>query len=96
MDLNDSVEGFICPHCLVNFASSAKLQHHFLEFHSESGEQEDEEECGIYRRMDNHEEEVRNKQIMQARVLDKIVNNVRKVKRAPTFTERSLTKLYMK
>ena len=61
MDLTDSVEGFICPHCLVNFASSAKLQHHFLEFHSESGEQEDEEECGVYRRMDNNEEEVRNR-----------------------------------
>ena len=78
MDLTDSVEGFICPYCLVNFASSTKLQHHFLEFHSESSEQEDEEECGIYRRMD---EEVSSKQIVQARVLNKIVNNVRKVKR---------------
>ena len=57
MDLTDSVEGFICPHCLVNFASSAKLQHHFLEFHSESGEQE--EEDGFYRRMEDDDEEVR-------------------------------------
>ena len=59
MDLSDSVEGFICPHCLVNFASSAKLQHHFLEFHSESGEQEEEEETGVYRRLDSCEDEVR-------------------------------------
>ena len=59
MDLSDSVEGFICPHCLVNFASSAKLQHHFLEFHSESGEQEAEEEIGVYRRIDSGEDEVR-------------------------------------
>ena len=57
MDLTDTVEGFICPHCLVNFASSAKLQHHFLEFHSESGEQE--EEDGFYRRMEDDDEEVR-------------------------------------
>ena len=55
MDLSDSVEGFICPHCLVNFASSAKLQHHFLEFHSESGEQEEEEGIGVYRRLDSGE-----------------------------------------
>ena len=59
MDLTDSVEGFICPHCLVSFASSAKLQHHFLEFHSESGEQED-EEAAMYRRIDSNDEEVRN------------------------------------
>lgn len=64
MDLTDSVEGFICPHCLVSFASSAKLQHHFLEFHSESGEQQDEEEAAMYRRMDSNDEEVRDRKII--------------------------------
>lgn len=59
MDVIDSAEGFICPHCLVNFASSSKLQHHFLEFHSESGEQE-QEEAEVYRRMDGLDDEVRN------------------------------------
>ena len=32
-------EGFICPYCLVGFATSGKLQSHFVEMHSgnESG-----------------------------------------------------------
>ena len=29
-------EGFICPYCLVGFASSGKLQSHFVEMHSSS------------------------------------------------------------
>ena len=29
-------EGFICPYCLVGFASSGKLQSHFVEMHSGS------------------------------------------------------------
>ena len=27
-------EGFICPYCLVGFATSGKLQSHFVEMHS--------------------------------------------------------------
>ena len=30
-------EGFICPYCLVSFASSNKLQTHFIDFHSNEG-----------------------------------------------------------
>ena len=29
-------EGFICPYCLVGFATSGKLQSHFVEMHSSS------------------------------------------------------------
>ena len=29
-------EGFICPYCLVGFATSGKLQSHFVEMHSGS------------------------------------------------------------
>lgn len=27
-------EGFICPYCLVGFATSGKLQNHFVDMHS--------------------------------------------------------------
>ena len=30
-------EGFICPYCLVGFATSSKLQSHFVEMHSGQG-----------------------------------------------------------
>lgn len=30
----NSLEGFICPACLVDFPSSTKLQEHWLQFHS--------------------------------------------------------------
>ena len=30
-------EGFICPYCLVGFASSGKLQSHFVDMHSGEG-----------------------------------------------------------
>ena len=53
-DIADGTEGFICPYCLVNFASSAKLQQHFLEFHSEGEELEEIEEG--YKRMDGEDE----------------------------------------
>ena len=29
-------EGFICPHCLVAFATSVKLQSHFVDIHGDS------------------------------------------------------------
>ena len=35
-------EGFICPYCLVGFATSGKLQSHFVDLHSETSEQEEE------------------------------------------------------
>jgi len=54
-DIIDGTEGFICPYCLVNFASSAKLQQHFLEFHSEVEEPGDIEEEG-YKQMDGEDE----------------------------------------
>ena len=31
-------EGFICPYCLVGFATSGKLQSHFVEMHSGGSE----------------------------------------------------------
>lgn len=31
---SESAEGFICPYCLVSFASANKLQAHFIEFHN--------------------------------------------------------------
>ena len=33
----EGAEGFICPYCLVSFASSSKLQAHFIDFHSNEG-----------------------------------------------------------
>lgn len=54
-DIVDGAEGFICPYCLVNFATSSKLQQHFLEFHSAGEEPEDLEEEG-YKRMDGEDE----------------------------------------
>ena len=33
----EGAEGFICPYCLVSFASSNKLQAHFIDFHSNEG-----------------------------------------------------------
>lgn len=33
----EGAEGFICPYCLVSFASSNKLQAHFIDFHSKEG-----------------------------------------------------------
>ena len=35
-------EGFICPYCQVGFASSGKLQSHFVDMHSGQGQVE----CG--------------------------------------------------
>ena len=61
-DIVDGAEGFICPYCLVNFASSAKLQQHFLEFHSGVEESEDTEEEG-YKRMDGEDEVLHNVQL---------------------------------
>ncbi len=37
-------EGFICPYCLIGFATSGKLQSHFVDLHSEATEPEQEEE----------------------------------------------------
>ena len=34
-------EGFICPYCLVGFASSGKLQSHFVDMHSGQGQVDD-------------------------------------------------------
>ena len=34
---SEGAEGFICPYCLVSFASSNKLQAHFIDFHSNEG-----------------------------------------------------------
>ena len=83
MELSGSVEGFICPHCLVNFASSGKLQHHFLEFHSDSGQQE-EEEAEVYRRMDTYDEEVRScKQYKRGSRINKLAPTL---KRRPCVT----------
>ena len=31
---SETAEGFICPYCLVSFASANKLQAHFIEFHN--------------------------------------------------------------
>ena len=31
-----SLEGFICPACLVDFPSAGKLQDHWMKFHSPS------------------------------------------------------------
>ena len=41
-------EGFICPYCLVGFASSGKLQSHFVDVHSGQGQVDgyDTVECG--------------------------------------------------
>lgn len=33
----NSLEGFICPACFVDFPSSRKLQEHWLKFHSPKG-----------------------------------------------------------
>lgn len=33
-------EGFICPYCLIGFATSGKLQGHFVDLHSEATEPE--------------------------------------------------------
>ena len=35
-------EGFICPYCLVSFATSGKLQSHFVDMHSGQGQMDDE------------------------------------------------------
>lgn len=32
--MSTEAEGFICPYCLVGFATSSKLQDHFVEMHS--------------------------------------------------------------
>ena len=32
--MSNEAEGFICPYCLVGFATSSKLQGHFVEMHS--------------------------------------------------------------
>ena len=34
-------EEFICPYCLVGFASSGKLQSHFVDMHSGQGQVDD-------------------------------------------------------
>ena len=34
-------EGFICPYCQVGFASSGKLQSHFVDMHSGQGQVDD-------------------------------------------------------
>lgn len=34
-------EGFICPYCLVGFASAGKLQSHFVDMHSGQGQVDD-------------------------------------------------------
>ena len=33
-EMSNEAEGFICPYCLVGFATSSKLQGHFVEMHS--------------------------------------------------------------
>ena len=35
--MSNEAEGFICPYCLVGFATSSKLQGHFVEMHSGQG-----------------------------------------------------------
>lgn len=35
-------EGFICPYCLVRFATSGKLQAHFVDMHSSGVDSADE------------------------------------------------------
>lgn len=40
-------EGFICPYCLVGFATSGKLQSHFVEMHSGTESKVGWEEDGV-------------------------------------------------
>ncbi|CAI8037433.1 hypothetical protein GBAR_LOCUS20935 [Geodia barretti] len=60
-------EGFICPYCLVGFATSGKLQSHFVEMHSSNeaslGWEEGGESCNVgatagYEQLGNEEESV--------------------------------------
>ncbi len=36
MNLKEEFEGFICPHCMIELASSSQLQDHWIRFHNSS------------------------------------------------------------
>ena len=37
--LNNEREGFICPFCLVSFATASALSGHFLKFHTDADDE---------------------------------------------------------